>query len=512
MASAAGKWLAKKAGKALLKKAAVLLGGAAFFWVVLVLVVALGIYGVAAGGDFDADNQVSASDQKARAVWERAAAKYSPPVQSPGGEEEALALSWADLGALETCARAADLKESGTPASRAEESARALAPRFQYRDSEVTVAAVKDDGTRDVKTYPVKLLVRADTYRGVYTYRYRTETQTSGNVTVTREVVSGVDFARDFSRLDAELKKRMGVSFVSDLDRKSYLEAAAGMRGGTMHLGWFFGQDLNPAFVPLGQIPPDLMELFRRAEAAYGVPWYVLAAIAKVESDFRPDCIGPPNPSGELAVGMMQFLPSTFRAFAVDGNGDGRTDPMDPADAVMTAARYLASNGAPKKLEEAVFLYNHSDAYVAKVMALADSYRVQSAGGSLGYYPPLPVALRVTSCFGEVSGIRNNVPHRGLDLAAPLGTPVQAVIGGTATTSTSAIEGNMVTVAGDDGRTYYYMHLAEFAVASGQRVSAGQLLGHVGMTGRTTGPHLHLGVKSGGAWVDPLVALGLRIG
>lgn len=488
------------------------LGGAAFFWIVVVLVVALGIYGVAAGGDFDADNQVGPEDQKVRAVWDAAAAKYSPPVQSPTGEEEALALSWADLGALEICARAANIKQGGTLASRAEESARALAPRFEYRDSKVTVTAAKDDGTKEVKTYPVKLLTRADTYRGVYTYRYRTENMTSGNVTVSREVVSGVDFAQDFSRLDAELKKRMGVSAVSDLDRKSYLETAAGMRMGTLHLGWFFGEDLNPALTPLGQIPPELMDLFRRAEAAYGVPWYVLAAIAKVESDFRPDAVGPPNPSGELALGMMQFLPSTFRAYAVDGDGDGKADPMDPADAVMTAARYLAANGAPKRMEEAIYLYNHSDAYVAKVMALADSYRAQYAGGRLGYRSPLPVPLRVTSYFGEVSGIRNNVPHRGVDLAAPLGTPVTAVIGGTATTSRGDVEGNMVTVAGDDGRTYYYMHLADFAVASGRRVETGQILGHVGMTGRTTGPHLHLGVKSGGAWVDPLVALGLKIG
>jgi membrane-bound lytic murein transglycosylase B len=70
----------------------------------------------------------------------------------------------------------------------------------------------------------------------------------------------------------------------------------------------------------------------------------------------------------------MQFLPSTFAAYAVDGDGDGATDIQDPADAIFTAAHYLCANGAGRgqaSLYQAIWHYNHADWYVQLVLKLA---------------------------------------------------------------------------------------------------------------------------------------------
>jgi cell wall-associated NlpC family hydrolase len=123
-------------------------------------------------------------------------------------------------------------------------------------------------------------------------------------------------------------------------------------------------------------IPAELMPLYTDAEARYGVPWSLLAAINSVESAFGHNT----GPSSTGAVGPMQFMPATWRTYGVDGDADGRTDVMDPDDAVPAAARMLQANGAPADLHRAVFAYNPSEAYVSKVLAVAQTF---AAGGQL---------------------------------------------------------------------------------------------------------------------------------
>jgi hypothetical protein len=67
--------------------------------------------------------------------------------------------------------------------------------------------------------------------------------------------------------------------------------------------------------------------------------------------------------------------PSTWDAYGVDGNGDGRRSPYDPADAIPAAARFLREAGAPRDYRAALFAYNHADWYVADVLAKAAVYR-----------------------------------------------------------------------------------------------------------------------------------------
>lgn len=124
---------------------------------------------------------------------------------------------------------------------------------------------------------------------------------------------------------------------------------------------------------PVGR-PDSYLELYRRsAELCPGLSWTVLAAIGQIESGHGRNN----GPSSAGALGPMQFMPATWKAYGVDGDGDGETDIWSAYDAVPSAANYLCANGAGRggeKLRKAVWFYNHSWSYVDRVLALADAY------------------------------------------------------------------------------------------------------------------------------------------
>ena len=123
-------------------------------------------------------------------------------------------------------------------------------------------------------------------------------------------------------------------------------------------------------------LPPSqlYMSLYRQAAATCsGLSWTVLAAIGQVESGHGRN----PSTSSAGAMGPMQFLPSTFAHYAVDGDHDGVANIMDPYDAIYSAAAYLCANGAgngPDALYSAIWHYNHADWYVQMVLSLAQKY------------------------------------------------------------------------------------------------------------------------------------------
>jgi membrane-bound lytic murein transglycosylase B len=118
-------------------------------------------------------------------------------------------------------------------------------------------------------------------------------------------------------------------------------------------------------------VPTDFRKLYlAAARTCQGLPWSVLAAIGQVESGHGRNA----GTSYAGAQGPMQFLPSTFSSYAVDGNHDGTRDIDNPADAIFTAARYLCANGAgrgPAALYRAIWHYNHADWYVQLVLKIA---------------------------------------------------------------------------------------------------------------------------------------------
>jgi murein DD-endopeptidase MepM/ murein hydrolase activator NlpD len=100
------------------------------------------------------------------------------------------------------------------------------------------------------------------------------------------------------------------------------------------------------------------------------VPWSVLAAINKIESNFGQNM----GPSSAGAIGWMQFMPDTWARWGVDANGDGVADPWNAEDAIYSAARYLAATGGAADINGAVFSYNHAQWYVDEVLQLAQQY------------------------------------------------------------------------------------------------------------------------------------------
>lgn len=131
----------------------------------------------------------------------------------------------------------------------------------------------------------------------------------------------------------------------------------------------------SPTERALGEIPRELIPLYQGAAATCsGLDWTVLAAIHKVETSFGTG----PAVSSKGARGPTQFLPSTFAAYGVDGDGDGNNDINNVADAVFSAANLLCANGAgePARLASAVWNFNHSQSYVSEVLTLASAYGV----------------------------------------------------------------------------------------------------------------------------------------
>lgn len=117
-----------------------------------------------------------------------------------------------------------------------------------------------------------------------------------------------------------------------------------------------------------------------------------------------------------------------------------------------------------------------------------------------------PVRGMLSSGFGvRISPFTDTkVFHQGLDILAPSGTAVQAAAGGRVVRSGyESLFGNVVVVEHGQGYRTLYAHMAERAVSAGDIIERGDTLGTVGVTGRTTGPHLHFEVHANGLPVNP---------
>jgi membrane-bound lytic murein transglycosylase B len=138
----------------------------------------------------------------------------------------------------------------------------------------------------------------------------------------------------------------------------------------------------SPSRAAIADIPASYLSLYRSAGAHYRIPWPVLAAIGKVESDHGrtrlPGVRSGSNWAG--ACGPMQIgcVPGSKAGNSWARYGHGR--PHDPAQAIPAAARYLVGHGARRDLDQAIFAYNPSRSYVAKVKQLARRYASRGGG------------------------------------------------------------------------------------------------------------------------------------
>jgi cell wall-associated NlpC family hydrolase len=149
-----------------------------------------------------------------------------------------------------------------------------------------------------------------------------------------------------------------------------------------------------------------LRAIWQAAGNAYGIPWQVLGAINKVETNFGQNL----GPSSAGAVGWMQFMPSTWARWGIDANGDGVADPNNPTDAIFSAARYLVGCGGQFDIAKAVYCYNHSQAYVHEVLGLAAVFG--RGGGSFAGGGIFSVDLQP-----QLDSVRNQIAGSKTELA-----------------------------------------------------------------------------------------------
>jgi murein DD-endopeptidase MepM/ murein hydrolase activator NlpD len=267
------------------------------------------------------------------------------------------------------------------------------------------------------------------------------------------------------------------------------------------------------------------------------LPWEALPAVGWVESrhgqgrddpatgQVAPPILGPPlaghggralirdatQPDGfARALGPMQFLSTTWAAWGRVAPGrPGPPDVHNAWDAIYGAAAYLCgSAGEITDLHAALLRYNHSEAYVTQVLdkARAYGYGTRPGDGTLAW----PVDGPVVSGFGNrvhpiLGGTRF---HAGIDISAPSGTPIRAPAPGTVTRAGGEGGcGYSITLEHPGGLRTRYCHLSVIHVGVGQTVVFGEVIGLVGSTGLSTGPHLHFEVYRDGNLVDPLSVL-----
>ncbi len=227
-------------------------------------------------------------------------------------------------------------------------------------------------------------------------------------------------------------------------------------------------------FISSFQIPPFLIPIYQAAGIEYQVPWQVLAGINEIETDYGRNL----SVSSAGAVGWMQFLPSTWKTWGVDANGDGVADPYNPVDAIFTAARYLHAAGASSNISQAIFAYNHAGWYVQSVLLRAQLIGGIPSGlvGALtglvqGHFPVaapakyaddnvVSLAKRKVKTPNAAIAINSNPTTRGTSIFAKKGSPVIAVNDGKIVKiGTNPQLGHYVELQDATGNIYTYAHL-----------------------------------------------------
>jgi hypothetical protein len=232
------------------------------------------------------------------------------------------------------------------------------------------------------------------------------------------------------------------------------------------------------------EIPPFLLPIYQSCGTEYGIPWQVLASINKIETAFGTNL----NVSSAGAEGWMQFIPSTWAAYGVDANGDGKKDPYNPVDAICAAARYLRAAGGDKNIRQAILAYNHADWYADEVLLGANQYGKlpDALVGSLtglteGAHFPVAADARYADDLNDASALHKaNTPRRvpgnaaevissnadrhSIDIYADAGSPAVAVNDGVIKKlGESPTLGKFIVLQDAYGNRFTYAHLGEIS-------------------------------------------------
>jgi transglycosylase-like protein with SLT domain len=279
-------------------------------------------------------------------------------------------------------------------------------------------------------------------------------------------------------------------------------------------------------------VPPFLLPIYQAAGVAYDVPWQVLAAINQIETDFGRNL----SPSSAGGLGWMQILPQAWTAYAVDANGDGVEDPYNPADAIFTAARFLAAAGAGHDIDGALRAFNPASWFAGSVHLraqligglpadLLDSVTgltegVMPVAGAVRFAAgPAAPAPSVSAAAAPSAAILLGGPATDptTDIYAKADSQVVAVNAGVITAlGNSPTLGRYVTLTDVFGNTYTYGRLATLATTFGVRTGNGATAAHVtrelvlqhdpAPTGPASAGHQNPGVSATVAAAVPVAA------
>lgn len=267
--------------------------------------------------------------------------------------------------------------------------------------------------------------------------------------------------------------------------------------------------DLAQAIIPSGYI-----EIYKKAEEKYQVPWNYFAAIHYVESRFGT-YVNPItkklmiSETGE--TGHYQCKP-----------GQGSCGSFDMETATMGMGKFIYDHGFPPREEGegdddeeerkpdvtyALSFFKQTPNYVSIIQAQAAMFAVEAPNMSINGYV-IPVKnFSISSKFGPRSSPCSGCSsyHKGIDMAAPLDTTIYSYAAGKVVYAGRANGyGTLITIDHGNGFRTRYGHSRRLYVSAGQEIPAGYPIAAMGSEGNTTGSHLHFEVMINGKHVDPL--------
>lgn len=234
------------------------------------------------------------------------------------------------------------------------------------------------------------------------------------------------------------------------------------------------------------------------------------AAITDLEKQVRSERQTYVSSMGGMA-GQLENLRSQLNKVKIQAGfkGTNIVDESEPAGGPSDSSEYLGRFDLSKPIAPGPIEARLRPEIRSQLEVIGQVDRFLSTKKSLVSDMPemAPLFGKMTSGFGtrrwRRSGHSEN--HYGIDIAAPRGTPVHAPAEGVVTHSAwKGDYGNMVELDHGTGYTTRFGHLSQMDVEVGDRVMKGQIIGEVGSTGRSTGPHLHYEVRFNGTPVDPI--------
>lgn len=198
----------------------------------------------------------------------------------------------------------------------------------------------------------------------------------------------------------------------------------------------------------------------------------------------------------------------TLEAIAASGDRFSYIHPVRIETALYRTAALSVAGQYTEPEPEALARIEEEQKLKKEAFAYVTPYRLWSGNFEA------PVDSRTTGEFGTRRTFNHKVQsiHQGLDFRAEIGTPVGAMNGGVVILAREMFyEGGFVVIDHGQGLATLYMHLSEINVREGDRVEKRQIIGLSGGTGRATAPHLHVGVRWQGIYLDPAVLLTLPL-